>query len=252
MTHTSLARYTPWMARDYVFWGGVATFVLLFGFGWLSWAPLSIMIARAGPEADPQIVARGIRSLASVLVGTLGFLGPLIATLGIVSGDRHHGYYRFIFSRPVSPSRYYATVFAVNGAGFMLVAGLLWGIFAVAIAPIDVRNFLPIMALSYLFIGGLMFLISVLSRFDLAIGVPLYVMSAMAWGTLEGGAVAWVQKVRLLVWLLPPVSRHASLLGSVTRLDVGISGKQVLWVAGYGLICFTLGLAILRRRGFAE
>ena len=248
MMNGRLVRYAPWMARDYMFWSGVATYVLVFGFGWLWWQGMSVALSRM---ADPALISRAIHSLARELTTILALLGPLIATAAMVSSDRHHGYYRFLFSRPVHPPRYYATIFGVNGLGFLLIAGLLWTTFILAISPMRPIGFLPMMALSYLFVGGILFLVSVLVRFDLLLGILLYTVSAVAWGSLDGG-VEWVKRVRALVWLLPPVSHHHRLLASLTMPEVVVSWKAVAWVAGYGLACFALGLLLLRRRGFAE
>src|SRR5688572_13154078 len=177
-----LGRYAPWMVRDYFLWGGVATFTIVAGFGMLFWRGMSGAIERAN---DPEATTRVITGLASTLAGMVATLGPLIATLSIVSIDRMHGYYRFLFSRPVSPQAYYATKFGINAAGFLLVAAALWAAFSMGITSLSAPRFLPVMALNYLFIGGIVYLVSVLTRMDLLVSILIYFVSAIMWGTLE-------------------------------------------------------------------
>ena len=250
MMRNRLARYAPWMVRDYFLWGGVATFGIVFGFGWLFWRGMSVPI-RLGN--DPEQATRMIRGLASTLAVMLATLGPLIGTLSIVSIDRMQGYYRFLFSRPVSPPAYYATKFSINGAGFLVVAAALWGTFSVAIASFAAPRFLPVMVLSYVFIGGVVYLISVLTRMDLLVSVLVYFVSAIMWGTLDRDPppTGWLETARPILSLLPPVHKHAAFVNGILRPEFVMSWKSVLWVAGYGVACFAAGTLILRRRNLA-
>ena len=64
------------------------------------------------------------------ILGTIVFLGALFAMNGIVANDRKQGFYRFLFAKPMTPSRYYGQAFFVHWAGFvavMIVLGLVYG-----------------------------------------------------------------------------------------------------------------------------
>ncbi len=55
------------------------------------------------------------------ILGTIVFVGALFAMNGIVANDRKQGFYRFLFAKPMTPSRYYGQAFFVHWAGFVAV-----------------------------------------------------------------------------------------------------------------------------------
>ena len=68
------------------------------------------------------------------LTGTLNalvFLGALFAMNGIVANDRKLGFYRFLFAKPVTPSRYYGQAFVLHWAGFMVVIAVLGALYGI-------------------------------------------------------------------------------------------------------------------------
>ena len=113
-----LGRYAYWQLRDYLFEKGIGTaIVLVFA------ATLSYLDLRG--EARPSATRSEIQVALAQLLSSLVLLGALFATNGIVSDDRKHGYYRFLFAKPVSVTRFYAQKFLVHLAGFLLVSALL-------------------------------------------------------------------------------------------------------------------------------
>jgi hypothetical protein len=251
MTNTRLVKYMPWLARDYFFWAGIGTFIIIAGIGALQWKLVTTQMAARGLEPTPEVLREGAKGLAMTLTMMLAVLGPTIATGAIVSRDREHGYFRFLFARPVGMATYYAASFAMNGLGFLVICGLLalalWGF----VAPVHAPMFLPAMLLSYVFIGGIIFLLSAVLRREIIFAVLLYFIASATWGTLDDGGKNWVTALRPVFSLMPPVHRHLRAVSGSMNPELVVGSTSVWWVAGYGLICFALGLVLIRRRGLA-
>src|SRR5687767_7083460 len=93
-----LARYVPWIARDYFSNQGPSTALVVLLIAFLSLQGVGLAGARLRDIPD-DLAARVLRQL----VGSLVFLGTFFATNGIVANDRKLGYYKFLFAKPVSP-----------------------------------------------------------------------------------------------------------------------------------------------------
>jgi ABC-type transport system involved in multi-copper enzyme maturation permease subunit len=249
MTAPRIWGYASWVTRDYFLWGGVATYVLLVAVGaFFSEGLLQIASLQAGKEVWSLSPAQ-LRGLASQLMVALSLFGPLIATIEMVSRDRRFGYYRFLFSRPISPARYYASVFAINGIGFLVVAAILWTTFAIFLGPLPIGGYLLAMALSYAFIGAIVFLISTITRHDLLIGFLLYLVASITWDVLDNPtSTGWVVKARPIMSLLPPVKKHLEIVLGTQRPEYAVSWLGVVWVLGYGLACAAAATLLLRKR----
>jgi hypothetical protein len=62
------------------------------------------------------------------------------------------------------------------------------------------------------------------------------------WGDAEG-LRHWV------LYLLPPVHRAADVYGIVMRENVRqLPWGSIAWLGGYGLICFVLGMLVIKKR----
>jgi hypothetical protein len=238
-----LGRYALWHLRDYLRDKGIATLITLGLVGYLTHIP--IMRARAqglGGALMEQIADQAFISGLKFL----GFVGVLFATNGIVADDRRHGYYRLLFAKPVSVVEYYAQKWVVYGAGFLIVAAALLAIHGATVEPFFPRAFLPTLALVYVALGGIGFLLSAAWRFDwLSLAVVLG-LSDMLWllfrddPSLPGS----------LVRLLPPVHLLDGLY-RVVRKGGGVAVGDVVWLGGYGMACFVAGLVVIRRRPLA-
>ena len=150
---TRVGRYGFWQLRDYMMDRGLPTLIVCVLFGYLTLAPMLIGFRHQMATLPPGLIVKygGVEGARAALMrdingvflrtflGVVVFLGALFATNGIVADDRKKGYYRFLFSKPVSPTRYYGQAFLVHWAGFLAVAclmGLIYGAFA---APIITR-----------------------------------------------------------------------------------------------------------------
>jgi hypothetical protein len=244
-------RYLPWIARDYFLWGGVATAVIMI-FIALGFMELLIAEGMRFDAAHPLRAASPatVRRVEASLILILTTAGPLIAMFGVASRDRTLGYFRLLFARPLNAPLYYAIVFAVNGLGFMLVGVVLQAAFSLFVVGVPIR-FLAVMGLSYLFYGGIMFLISALWRYEVLSILAIYLAAATSWDLMTtNSSLGWLTRVRWLLELLPPVHLHDNLI--VAAASGRFTWTPVAWWGIYGLACFGLGLLTIRYRQFAK
>ncbi len=238
-----LARYALWHLRDYLRDKGIGTLITLGLVGYLNYIPT--MRAREAGLSGELLTQLTDESFVSALK-FLGFVGVLFATNGIVSDDRRHGYYRLLFAKPVSVVAYYGQKFAVHGLGFLVVAALLLGLYALAVEPFFPRAFVPTLALVYLALGGIGFLLSAAWRYDwlsLAVVLGLSDVLWLLFGDDSGVAGT-------LVRALPPVHLLDGVYRGVRSGDAAPLA-DLMWLAAYGLACFAAGLAVVRRRPLA-
>jgi len=230
----NLTRYGYWQFRDFIRERGVALIITSTLLGFTVVAPMRAMLGSNIGEADAKRIL--ILALPQVV-----YIGAFIALNGIISTDRKLGYYRFLFSKPVSIPAYYAQYFVVSILGFLAVFALLLGIFSVVIRPINPLGALMFCALVYLSFGGIAFLVSSLFRYDWPILAGVYLGSAMIngfWGTATG----WRMVIRNM---LPPLHQ----LQPADLVNFGtVDTKAVVWLLGYSAACFVAGLLVLWRR----
>lgn len=234
-----IARYVPWMARDYLTNQGPSTALVV-----LLVATLSVQGIRAmGGHIDAapiDLLERVLRQLLSTLV----FLGTFFATNGIVAHDRKQGFYKFLFSKPVTPMLYYATTFAVYGAGLLLVALVLLAVWAVVVRPMFPPALPAVVLVMFLAYGGIGFFLSAAWRFDWMSLVAVWVVAEWSWKLWGDGSgpAYW------LLHLLPPVHHADRVYDLLLRGTASIPWGSLAWLGGYGLACFLLGLVVIRRR----
>ena len=243
MSRARLARYGRWQLRDYVVERSASTLVVVLLAAYLNFTPLIVQFGRPAPGALPPLFAEAFaRSLFS-----LALLGTVFAVRGIVSDDRAHGYYRFLFAKPVSVAGFYAQKFVVYLVGYLLVSAFLLLVHAIVVTPFMSVALFPVLGLLFVGIGGIGFLASALWRFDwVALGGVLLAAAMLwdAWGA-RGGWRAVVTHVLPPVHLIGGVLSALSQGNAVPLMDLG-------WIAAYGLVCFVLGLVVLRRRPLAN
>lgn len=238
-----LGRYSIWHLRDYLRDKGIATLITICLLGFLS--QLSIRGARAfgtSGNALDQIVDQAVAST----LGWLSILGALFASNGIVADDRKYGYYRLLFAKPVNVVEYYAHKFAVYGVGFAIVAAVVIGIYNVAVERFFPALLLPTIALLYVALAGIGFLLSAAWRFDWLSLTTVLIVSDVLW-RLFGNDTGWRGT---FVHALPPI--HL-LDGIYVALRAGrpLPVGDVAWLVGYGVLCVMAGLIVVRRRQLA-
>lgn len=255
-----LGAYALWQARDYFVDRGVPTLLIGTLFGYMVGGP-SIAVLHARLEQMPAAAiaraggAEAVRAagLADVtqtfivaLLGNLVFLGALFATNGIVANDRKLGYYRFLFSKPLEPLRYYGQAFLVHWAGFLVVLVLLGLLYQALVAPILTVGLLAASALLYLCYAGIAFALSAAARWDWLSLVAVTVAANYVWLRYAEAAGPFAG----LRYLLPPIHRTSEVYAAVAA-GASLPWPLLGWYALYGAVAFAIGLVILRHRRLA-
>lgn len=228
------ARYAGWMSRDLALGPGVVMAVLT-GF--------AIILVRnlqfTGPAGQADFLA------CNVMLGwTTGAL-TLAATGGMVSRDFSIGHQRTLFAKPVSPPLYYlqrwllgAVAVLVGAVPIAAAIGLRFGV------AMPGPSLLARIGLLYLVLGGLVFLLSTLTRRDWL----------LALGILGGQAVMGIARsvgaghgpiATILYAVLPPFH--------LLRLEQpGPHGLELVHVIAYGTALVVAALAVLQWRPLAR
>ena len=228
------ARYLGWMTWDVVRGPGV----VMFAVGVLAALLINSL----------TVVTNGSGGETRVFLGILDFVVTIFAivgTAGMVSSDFAMGYYRTLFARPVSPPLYYFQRWLLGGALAVLVAtgvGLAAALRMGAELPIG--RVMSQAALCYLLLGGLVFLLSTITRRDWLIAVlVLAAYSALGLARALGAAGTGVAAV--LYAVLPP-------LELVDVSDPVPSGRDLAYVLAYGSALVAAALAVIRFRPLAR
>lgn len=224
--------------RDFARDRGIALLLVGFLLGFTVVGPLKAV----GRSIDDGLA----RTLLITILTQLSFILAFITLNGIVSTDRKMGYYRFLFSKPVSIPAYYTQLFVVYLVGFLAAVAILLGGFAIFARPVPPFGPLLFCGLVFLSLGGIAFLVSSLFRHDWPILAAIFLGSAILhgmWQYREG----WR---RLVLSLLPPVYKLTEALPDIVNRGV-VNTQDVLWLLGYSAICFAAGIFVLRRRPFA-
>jgi len=234
----NLRKYALWQFRDFGRDRAIALMIIGLALGFMFVSPVKMM--------QVQITEASAKQLVLVSLQQIVFICAFVALNGIVSNDRKQGYYRFLFSKPVSIPAYYAQQFLIYFIGFMVVMAVLLGVFAIMVYPLSPVAPLTYCAIVFLSLGGIAFFISSVFRFDWPILAAVFLGSAL-FHTLWENSDGWR---KLVIAMLPPLNKLTSMLG--TLLDRGtVETNDLLWLFGYSLMFFLAGLFVLRRRPIA-
>jgi hypothetical protein len=235
-----LVGYVPWVLRDYFTNQGPSTVVVVVLIAYMSFQ--TALQSPAGPLSLDSIPLEAARRIQRTLFTPLLFLGTFFATNGIIANDRKFNFYRFLFAKPINPLAYYGMVFAAYGLGFLLITCALlavWDVLVRPMFPLEIFVMLPAMYIAY---GGIGFLLSAAWRFDWISLVSVILIANVAWGMFGQSD----HPLAVLLYLLPPTHKT----GPLYELDFGqpFPWGPLLWLVGYGTVCFVLGLVVLRKR----
>lgn len=246
-----LAAYGGAQLRDYLAGRALvavaATGVAAWAYGFTHGLTWSAFDASGGIDARNQLQRAFEFALAA-----FAFIAAAFAAQGLVAKHRRRGYDLVLFSRPLSPVRYYAQGFVIAGLAAALLGAMAAEVYAVAVHPVSVIGTVAYVLLGWLTIGGLAFLLSTLTVFH----VPLLVLILAAdlsldryvTGMRASGAGRPVLDVAQ--YLLPPGHVVALLSGSFARGVV--DPRTVLWPIVFGVTCVVAALLLLRRRPFGS
>jgi hypothetical protein len=238
-----LARYSLWQFRDFVMERGIGIVIIGFLLGYTVLEPLrrGMGVAFAAGPASP------VWPLVISVTSSVVSLSVLIALNGMVSTDRKRGYYRFLFSKPVSPVVYYAQLFFVYMAGVLIAMLILSGILHAVVPTFNIFNFLLYAAIIYIAMGGIGFFVSVATRFDWLTLAAVWLGSRIL-RDIFGSRPGWSSKA---VEVLPPVHKLTAVSHSLITTG-SADTSDILWLLGYGALFFALGLLLLRRGSLAD
>jgi hypothetical protein len=246
-----LAAYGGAQLRDYLAGRALvtvaATGVAAWAYGFTHGLTWSAFDASGGIDARNQLQRAFEFALAA-----FAFIAAAFAAHGLVAKHRRRGYDLVLFSRPLSPVRYYAQGFVIAGLGAALLGAMAAEVYAVAVHPVSVIGTVAYVLLGWLTVGGLAFLLSTLTVFH----APLLVLILAAdlsldryvTGVRASGAGRPVLDVAQ--YLLPPGHVVALLSGSFARGVV--DPRTVLWPVVFGVACVVGALLLLRRRPFGS
>jgi hypothetical protein len=224
-----------------------ATGVAAWAYGFVHGLTWSAFDASGGIDARNQLQRAFEFTLAA-----FAFIAAAFAAHGLVAKHRRRGYDLVLFSRPLSPVRYYVQGFVIAGLGAALLGAMAAEVYAVAVHPVSVIGTVAYVLLGWLTVGGLAFLLSTLTVFH----APLLVLILAAdlsldryvTGVRASGAGRPVLDVAQ--YLLPPGHVVALLSGSFARGVV--DPRTVLWPVVFGVACVVAALLLLRRRPFGS
>ena len=191
------------------------------------------------------------RNQAQQLILTVTPFLALIAAYGLAGQDFRLGYYRALFSKPISVPMYYVLLFCCAGVAFWLVQALAMGTFAFA----GVNAWDPGLALEasvrFTMLATLTFAMSRVTRLDWIFALLILSLGDPLRGAYPAGESirGWVINV-----LFPPthvldLAPAAQQAGQITALlpEAGPEWVSVAWLAGYALVCFGIGLLLVRK-----
>jgi ABC-type transport system involved in multi-copper enzyme maturation permease subunit len=231
----NLRRYSLWQMRDFIRDRGVALLIIGLALGFTFISPVKMM--------NVQFTEMSAKQLLGVSFQQIVFICAFVALNGVVSNDRKQGYFRFLFSKPVSIPEYYAQQFVIYFVGFLVAMAILLGLFAIFVFPLSPVAPLTFCAIVFLSLGGIAFFISSLFRFDWPILAAVFLGSALL-HTLWEGREGWR---KLVISVLPPLNKLSAMLGSLLEKGT-VDTNDTLWLIGYSLLFFLAGLYVLRRR----
>lgn len=208
--------YARWTLRDLLLAQGLVLLIVA--------ALVLYSISRLQPAPRPDQAVHLLSSILSVLAWPL----VLFCASAVVSHDRHQGYYRSYFSRPVSPAGYYLQRWLLGGVMAAAAVPVLVAVTTVVTGPFPFPwALLANLALFYLMFGGVAFFWTTLVRLDWLVAALVYlvqnVMNKMQTGGLELGPVA-----RVIYYLLPPF--HLAAIGAPVP-----SGSSLMYVLAWGV-----------------
>lgn len=227
-------RFFPLQWRDHLISRGAAMAIV----GFVLMLPI-IGTAHVTHAAADQMGAM----FTGYLRGTAPLLA-LVAAYGVVGQDMRQGYYRFLFSKPVSPVAYYALAFIAAALTYTVVEIILNGVFSILVTPTWAVQALFDALVEFVVLGGVVFAFSRLTRLDWLLALLTFALGDFARRRYPPHD-SWVGAV--LNVLFPP-SRAGTYFPSGAAPDWG----AIAWALGYGLAMLIIGLAAVRFTQFGS
>ena len=191
------------------------------------------------------------RHAFAVALGAYAILGAVFAAQGLVARDRWRGFDRVLFSRPLTPLRYYLQAFVVAGVAIVGCAVVIAGLFAVAAYPVSVPGVAAYVALAWFTLGTFTFALTTVTTYH----VPI--VAATLGGALlldraqraMSGSATLAMVLDAAQYLLPPAHVIAALREPFAQ-GLFVRPQLLAWPLVFGAVGFTVAVLVLSRRPF--
>ena len=186
-----------------------------------------------------------------MLGGVFIVLGGFMGIARLMTDDRANGYFRFLFSKPVSIERFYIQQYVMIGAGMIVLTGLFAAWLQAGTGPLPVGEAMVVMGLFWVLVGGIGFALSAATNADAVLLVVLYVVSAVLHGLKDAPNSPMWPWLKQVTRIFPPVQK-LDFIRDQLYAGADTPWMHVAHVAGYGALAFVAGVIVLRRTSFAR
>ncbi len=222
-----------------------ATLVVFLAYMTLASAPANVdWSARSGG-------ARMLTQLFQAVAGAFIVLGSFLGVARLVTDDRSNGYFRFLFSKPMSVVRFYAQQWVLHGVGLVAIAGLLGLWLEARTAAIPVGAAMTMMALTWILVGGVGFALSAATNYDALLLVIAYVASSVLQGIKGAPDSLMAPWLREVTKLTLPVHK-LDYIRAQLYTGGDLPWPATLHVVAYGMTGFAAAIVLLRRTSLAR
>ncbi|NOT07770.1 MAG: hypothetical protein HOP28_06150 [Gemmatimonadales bacterium] len=227
-------RYASWMLRDALRSVGVIELIVI---GLMTFLLINLRSAADGKGPS------GVTLLAQLVTG-FDWVVVMVATGGIVATDLTRGYFRTLFSEPVSPPLYYLQRWLVGAVAVGLsvpIAGI--GVLVADGSFVFSGAVLVRLLLLYLLLGGLTFMLSTLLRRDWLFALLIFIVQTLI-QSLSASGLGVGPTVRAIVRALPPF--HLVEIGPGVPTYPG--SAALFHVLVYGAVLVGIAVTVLAYR----
>lgn len=242
MKRARLLRYARCQMADFVYERGLMVVVLCL----LNISGLIVSILSQPPEARAKIKEEALGLDVLIIFVSLIMLAVLFSSQELISRPRKLSYYRLLFAKPVNPVVYYAQLFVVHLIGTVIVVTAITAVFSAIALPMYIAGIAALTAIGFVLLGGIGFLLSVFINHDSVVTVAIIGLSYLG----EALSAKYTGILVSVLHNLLPLDHVFALKGLL--MDGPVAAGDVIWVLGYGVIAFLLGLVALRYKQLAD
>jgi hypothetical protein len=225
---------------------GLPTFMAVF-FGWMIVKTDGSTVDWNGPSG--QDLARNVVNMFGVYV----FI-PVATFLGIarlVADDRANGYFRFLFSKPVSLVRFYLQQWVLYGVVIVVLGGILLAWLQAYTTTLPIADAMLAIAITWVLVGGVGFLLTSLTNYDGLLLIIIWMASKILHAVKDADNSpmwGWMREVTRFTLPVQKLTHIQNELLAGNPLPV----PHTVHVMAYGLLAFAAGMVILRRWSFSR
>lgn len=251
--NSSLMRYARYQVPDFILHRlSLPLILIVFAAG----LPTYLMMTHAPPGwiQSPQGISQ-VKQLFEQAIGLYLPLGAFVGAVGVISGDRQQGYFRFLFSKPVNVPAYYAQAYLLNAIVYVAVFGVIVWAYGAYTIHFSIHRSMEAAVLTFVLIGGIGLLLGAVTRFDGVALIAVYVaalilqqLTAARPGVPNGGLPAWLAFIGRI---LPPATALDALRMHLYAGEA-LDAAQLWHVLGYGGGAAIAGFILLRRLPLAR